>query len=63
MRPPSRWTPVGRHPNESELLQRFHVEVIPFDMVEFINAAKDRARKDLARYLQEVTVLRSRFQV
>ena len=31
--------------NESELLERFRVEVLPLDLVEFIRTAKDRASR------------------
>jgi len=49
--------------NESELLQRFGVEVQPFDMVDFIAAAQDRARRGRAGYETEVRALRERFVV
>jgi L-fucose isomerase-like protein len=49
--------------NESELLQRFNVEVQPFDMVEFIAAAKDRAARGRSAYEREVKELRSRLVV
>jgi hypothetical protein len=44
--------------NESELLQKFNVEVQPFDMVEFIEASRDRARRDRSAYEREVRGLR-----
>lgn len=49
--------------NESELLQRFNVEVRPFDMVEFIQAAQERAGAKRIAYLQEVKDLRQRYLV
>lgn len=50
------WTTII---NESELLQKFKVEVLPFDMVEFIRAAKNRAREGRAGYEAQVKELRS----
>ena len=49
--------------NESELLQRFNVEVQPFDMVEFIQAAKQRALAGHARYEHEVAGMRQAFEI
>ena len=54
------WTTIV---NESELLQRFNVEVLPFDMVDFIHAARDRAQRGRAAYEQEVRDLRGRYEV
>ena len=54
------WTTII---NESELLQRFNVEVLPFDMVDFIRDAKSRAAGNRARYAAEVRDLRGRFEV
>ena len=45
--------------NEGELLQKFNVEVQPFDMVEFIEASQDRARRGRAAYEREVRDLRA----
>ena len=45
--------------NESELLQRFKVEVLPLDMVEFLRAAKGRAAENRAGYLKEVRALQA----
>lgn len=39
--------------NESELLERFKVEVLPLDMVEFITHAKKRAAREASRYAAE----------
>ncbi|MCK5739746.1 fucose isomerase [bacterium] len=44
--------------NENELLRKFNVEILPIDMVEFITAAKERARKNHADYLTELNQLR-----
>lgn len=49
--------------NESELLQRFNIEVRPFDMAEFIKAAQDRAQRNRGNYEREVKELRRRFEV
>ncbi len=46
--------------NESELLQKFKVEVQPFDMVEFIQAAKQRAASGRVAYEREANDLRGR---
>ncbi len=54
------WTTIV---NESELLERFGVEVLPLDLVEVIAATKARARKDRARYRREVRELRRRVAV
>ena len=44
--------------NESELLHRFNVEVLPIDMVEFINAARRRACQMRTTYEREIKELR-----
>jgi len=49
------WTTIY---NESELLERFHVEVLPIDLVQFIRHAKDRAAANAAAYADEVKRLR-----
>ena len=49
------WTTIV---NESELLERFNIEVLPLDMVEFIRHAKDRAAKGASAYADEVKRLR-----
>jgi L-fucose isomerase-like protein len=49
------WTTIT---NESELLERFHVEVLPLDMVQFIEAAKQRAESSRDRYADEIRELR-----
>jgi len=54
------WTTIV---NESELLQRFHVELLPLDMVAFIAAMRERAAQDRATYLEEVAALRGAITV
>lgn len=54
------WTTIV---NESELLQRFNVEVLPFDMVDFIRDARGRAAANRGRYAAEMRDLRGRFEV
>ncbi len=44
--------------NESELLERFKIEVRPIDMVEFIRASKDRAQKSRDTYQKEISEMR-----
>ena len=44
------WTTIV---NESELLERFRVEVLPLDMVECIGHVRDRARRGAAGYRKE----------
>ena len=44
------WTTID---NESELLEKFGVEVLPFDMVDFIKAVKKRAAKDRKKLQEE----------
>ncbi len=44
--------------NESELLERFRVEVLPLDLVEFIRTAKDRASRARGAYEREARELR-----
>ncbi len=54
------WTTIV---NESELLERFKVEVLPFDMVEFVRRAKERARKNRTGYLTELTELKQSAEI
>ena len=49
------WTTII---NESELLERFKVEVLPLDMVEFVRRTKDRAEKHRSGYLAELKELK-----
>lgn len=44
--------------NESELLERFKVEILPIDMVDFIRLTKTRAKKNQIRYQQEIKKMR-----
>jgi L-fucose isomerase-like protein len=54
------WTTIV---NESELLERFRVEVRPLDMVEFIRAARDRAERGRSGYEREAAALRREWVV
>ncbi len=45
------WTTIT---NESELLERFGIEILPFDMVEFLADVKTRARKGRDQYVEEL---------
>jgi L-fucose isomerase-like protein len=54
------WTTIV---NESELLERFRVEVLPIDMVEFIRHVRGRARRGRARYEKELKALRRSVRV
>jgi L-fucose isomerase-like protein len=49
--------------NESELLQRFNIEILPIDMVEFIRAAKGRVASDREAYLAEVQAMRGEYDI
>lgn len=50
------WTTII---NESELLERFNIEVLPIDIVEFIEAVRNRVSKGRPGYLKEVKMLRA----
>ncbi len=50
------WTTII---NESELLERFKIEIVPIDMVEFIRAVKDRVDKGRSKYDKDVKDLRA----
>lgn len=54
------WTTIV---NESELLERFGIEVIPLDMVRFIRRAKDRVEKARGGYEKEIQELRASAQI
>jgi L-fucose isomerase-like protein len=54
------WTTIV---NESELLERFKVEVLPIDMVEFVRRAKERAHKNRAGYLTELNALKQSVEI
>jgi len=45
--------------NESELLERFGVEIVPIDLVEIIRATRDRAVSGRTGYLEEIDRLTS----
>ncbi len=49
------WTTIV---NEAELLDRFHVEVKPIDLVTFIDRARDRVARGRAAYQREARQLR-----
>jgi len=49
------WTTIV---NESELLERFNVEILPLDMLAFVRAAKDRAARGQSGYQKEAQALR-----
>jgi len=50
------WTTIV---NESELLERFNIEILPLDMVDFIKYSKNRAEKDKSRYAEEIRKMRA----
>ena len=54
------WTTIV---NESQLLERFNVEVRPIDMTEFIAAARARAQAEEPRYRQEAGDLRRQWTI
>ena len=45
------WTTID---NESELLEKFGIQVLPFDMVEFLRGVKKRAGADRTGYREEL---------
>ena len=54
------WTTII---DESDLLQRYRIEVLPLDMVKVIKATKDRARKDEAKYRREIAALKRKIKI
>lgn len=46
--------------NESELLERFGIEIVPMDMIAVIRATKQRAAAGRARYLEEIGAMKGR---
>ncbi len=46
------WTTID---NEGELLQKFGIEVLPFDMADFIRAVKARAKANWKQYEEELS--------
>jgi len=53
------WTTID---NESELLQRFGIEVLPFDMADFLQAVKKRGERNRKTYAKELEGYRKLFQ-
>jgi L-fucose isomerase-like protein len=49
------WTTID---NESELLERFGIEVLPLDMVVFLRDVKERARRAYGRYREELGAIK-----
>jgi L-fucose isomerase-like protein len=49
------WTTID---NESELLERFGVQIVPIDMAEFLRGVKARAARDQKLYTEELASLR-----
>jgi len=45
------WTTID---NESELLEKFGIEILPVDMVDFINSIRKRAAANRAEYVKEL---------
>lgn len=54
------WTTIV---NESELLERFHVQIMPFDMVTFIDHVRDRVSEGHAGYALEAAALRRETEI
>jgi len=54
------WTTIV---NESELLERFGIEIVPVDMADFIAAVRDRARSGRADYAKQAATLRKQYVV
>ena len=54
------WTTIV---NESELLERFGVEVLPLDMVTFLEHVRQRVANDRATYDREIADLRAEWKV
>lgn len=54
------WTTIV---NESELLERFCVEIVPVDMVMFIRDVRQRAKAEYKAYLDEVAGLRQAMEI
>lgn len=45
------WTTID---NESELLERFGVQVVPFDMADFLRGVRGRAKRERKKYVEEL---------
>lgn len=54
------WTTII---NESELLNKFNVEILPIDMISFIREAKKRAQKNLHAYKAELDGLKKKMDI
>ena len=54
------WTTII---NESELLEKFNVQVIPIDLVDVIDAAKARAKENRVAYEEEISRLREKMEI
>lgn len=52
------WTTID---NENELLQMFDIEVLPFDMADFLTSVKQRAEEHRDAYIDELATLADRF--
>ncbi|MCP4399292.1 MAG: fucose isomerase, partial [bacterium] len=50
------WTTID---NESELLEKFGVQVLPFDMVDFLKGVKAKAQKDRSEYISELNAIKA----
>ena len=49
------WTTIV---NESQLLEKFNIQILPIDMIEIIRAVKERAQKDKNKYVEELKLLK-----
>jgi len=49
--------------NESELLERFGIEIVPIDMIQIVRDTKARAARDRAAYLDEIKQLETRVRI
>lgn len=54
------WTTIA---NESELLQRFNIEVVPIDMVTFVQNVRSRHMENRGSYARECQELKSRIAI
>jgi L-fucose isomerase-like protein len=54
------WTTIC---NESELLERFNIEVLPIPMVPFLDAIEARLKQNLSTYKKELTQLRQQHNI
>lgn len=49
--------------NESELLERFHVEVMPLDMVSFLGHVRQRVKASRRRYIEEAREMKRKMTI